>query len=135
VVTNCQQLLSQVTNTTSSTNFVFTPAQTGNYLLQARGVVFNSYPTDFGTAKSITAIAAPTTIKVSSLAIAGNQVNINFILTSGAASSFHLMQMDHFGSPWVTNSGAALSTNIPGSSYQFTTTNGPPMRLYRIVTP
>jgi hypothetical protein len=135
VVSNCQQLLNQTTNSTSSTNFVFSPALTGNYLLQARGVIFDSYPIDFGTAKGVTAIAGQPAIMVNSLAFTGSQVKVGFALTSGTASSFHLLQMDHLGGPWVTNGTAVLTTNVPGSSFQFTTTSGPPMRLYRVVTP
>ena len=135
VVTNSQQLLSQVTNSTSSTNFIFTPTRTGNYLLQTCGVIFNGFPTDFGVAKSVTAVVGPTIITLNSLTINGSQMKIKFALVSGTASSFHLLQTSQLGSAWATNGSAVLATNVPGSSYQFTTTNGPAMRFYRVVTP
>ena len=55
-----------------------------------------------------------------------------FRLTSGAAASFHLLQMNQLGGTWTTNAGAVLTTNAPGSSFQFTTTNGPAARFYRV---
>ena len=135
VVTNVQQLVNQTTNATSSTNFVFRPAQAGNYLLQARGVIFGGFPLDLGTARQLTAVVGPTIITLNSLAVAGGQVKINFALASGLASSFHLLQANQVGGPWTTNAGALLTTNVPGSAFQFTTTNGPAMRFYRVQSP
>lgn len=135
VVTNVQQLVNQTTNATSSTNFVFRPAQAGNYLLQARGVIFDGFPLDLGTARQLTAVVGPTIITLNSLAVAGGQVKINFALASGLASGFHLLQANQVGGPWTTNAGALLTTNVPGSAFQFTTTNGPAMRFYRVQSP
>jgi len=56
ILTNTLQLVNQATNATSSTNFVFTPTQAGNYVLQARGVIYTEFPTDLGTAKLVTAV-------------------------------------------------------------------------------
>ncbi|HZI33817.1 MAG TPA: hypothetical protein VFF11_15870, partial [Candidatus Binatia bacterium] len=113
VVTNSLQLLGQVTNATSSTNFVFTPAQTGNYLLQSRSVIFSEFATDLGAAKQVTVVSGPPQITISSLVVVGSQVNINFALTSGTATGFHLLQADQLGSTWTTNSTAVLTTNVP----------------------
>jgi hypothetical protein len=67
--------------------------------------------------------------------ISGSQVKINFTLASGLASTFHLLQVNQLGGTWATNASAVLTTNIPGSSYQFTTTNGLVTRFYRVQTP
>jgi hypothetical protein len=75
------------------------------------------------------------TSTLNSLAIAGGQVKIPFTLVSGAATNFHLLQASQIGGPWTTNASAALSTNIPGSAFQFTATNGGAMRFYRVATP
>jgi hypothetical protein len=91
-ITNAQQLLNQTTNSTSSTNFVFTPVQTGDYLLEARGVIFNDFPIDFGTARPVSAIAGSPVITLNGLTISGGQVKINFAVASGSASTFHLLQ-------------------------------------------
>lgn len=135
VVTNTQQLVHFATNSTSSTNFTFTPMQTGNYVLQARGVIFNEFPLDSGTVKQVTAIVGPPVITLSAPIISGSQVKINFTLASGLASTFHLLEVNQLGGTWATNASAVLTTNIPGSSYQFTTTNGLVTRFYRVQTP
>ena len=134
-VTNAQQLINPATNTTSSTNFTFTPAQTGNYVLQAQGVIFNGFPLDWGTVKPVTAVVGPPVILLSAPGMTGSQVKINFTLVSGSAPSFHLLQASQLGGAWTTNGSAVLTTNVPGSSYQFTTTNGPAMRFYRVQVP
>lgn len=135
VVTNSLQLLNQITNSTSSTNFVFTPTQAGNYLLQARGIIFTEFPTDLGTAKQVAAIVGPTVITLNSLTVSSSQVKINFILVSGSAASFHLLQANQPSGVWTTNGTAVLTTNVPNSSFQFTTTNGPAARFYRVQIP
>jgi hypothetical protein len=134
IVTNSQQLLGQVTNSTDSTNFWFLPMQTGNYLLQARGVIFTDFPIDFGVAATVTAVVGPPVIRLNAPVIAGSQVKINFTLASGSAASFQLLQAGQPAGGWTTNATAVLTTNVPGSSFQFTTTNGPAMRFYRVVT-
>jgi hypothetical protein len=135
MVTNSLKLVNLMTNSTSSTNFTFVPTQVTNYLMQARAVIFNQYPTEPGNTKEVSAVAGSPVIVLNAPTISGNQVKISFSLSAGTVSGFHLLQMDHLGGSWVTNSGAVLTTNVPGSSYQFTTTNGPPMRFFRVVTP
>jgi hypothetical protein len=135
IVTNCQQLVNQMTNAATSTNFVFTPAQIGNYVMQVRGITFNTFPINFAPAKSLTVIAAPTSLRLDSLTVAGSQVKINFTLTSGTASSFHLLQAGQPNGLWTTNTAAVLTTDVPGSSYQFTTTNTSAVQFYRVMTP
>jgi len=135
IVTNAQQLLGTTTNATSSTNFVFTPTQTGNYLLQAGGVIFNEFPLDLGTARQVTAVVGPTVISLSNPILSGKQVTIPFSLQSGAAPGFHLLEADRLGTPWNTNASAVLITNVAGKSFQFTTTNGSAARFYRVQSP
>ena len=134
-VTNCQQLLNLTTNSTSTTNFTFTPAQTNNYVLQAQAVIFNQFPLDWGPMKLVTAIIGPAVIQLSPPALAGSQVKIKFTLSSGLASTFHLLQAGQVNGAWATNGTATLATNVAGSSWTFTTTNGPGLRFYRVQTP
>ena len=135
IVTNTLQLLNPTTNATSATNFTFTPTQTGNYIMQAQGVIFNQFPLDVGPVKVVTAIVGPAVMLLSAPSNSAGQVKINFALASGAAPSFHLLQASQLTGPWTTNGSAVLTTNVPGSEYQFTTTNGPAMRFYRVQTP
>lgn len=133
-VTGAQQLLDQITNATTSTNFLFTPVQTGNNVLEVRGVIFNDFPIDFGTARPVSAIVGSPVIILNGLAISRGQVTINFALASGSASSFHLLQANQIGA-WSTNSSAILTTNGSGKSLQFVTTNGPSLQFYRVQSP
>ena len=135
VVTNTQRLFNFSTSTTLSTNFTFTPLQTGDYVLAAQGLIFNEFPLDWGTAREVTSVVGPPVIKLDPPAITGNQVKIKFALSSGVATNFHLLQANQVNGAWTTNGTAALTTNVPGSNYQFTTTNGPAARFYRVQTP
>ena len=135
VATNTSQLINLVTNVTASTNFTFTPSQATNYCLAARALIFTQFPLDFGPVKQVAAIVGPPVIALSAPVISGNQVQLNFTVTSGMATTFHLLQVDQLGGSWLTNASALLTTNVPGSSYRFTTTNGPVARFYRIQSP
>jgi uncharacterized protein YkwD len=135
-VTNTSQLINLVTNAAASTNFTFIPTQATNYNLQARALIFNQFPLDWGPIKQVAAMAGPPVMTLAAPVIAGSQVQLNFTVSSGPAATFHLLQADQLGSrTWVTNASALLTTNVPGSSYRFTTTNGPATRFYRIQTP
>ncbi len=123
-VTNIAQLVSFSTNATVSTNFTFVPSQATNYDLLTRALIYSEFPLDWGPIKPVTAVIGSPVILMAPPAIIGNQVQLNFSLASGLASSFHLLQSDQFGSSWSTNAAAVLTTNIPGSSYRFTTTTG-----------
>lgn len=135
LVTNISQLVSFTTNLTASTNFTFTPTVATNYNLQASAIIFNDFPLDGGPVKPVTAVIGPAVIVLATPVVTGNQVQLNFTLTSGLAITFRLLQADQLGKPWVTNASATFTTNVPGSSYRFTTTNGPATRFYRVQTP
>jgi len=62
-------------------------------------------------------------------------VTLKFSLASGVASGFHLLQANQLGGAWTTNAGAVLTTNVPGSAFQFTAASTNAARFYRVVTP
>jgi len=134
-VTNTSQLINLATNATASTNFTFIPTQATNYNLQARALIFNQFPLDWGPIKQVAAMVGPPVIALAAPIIAGSQVQLNFTVSSGPAATFHLLQADRLSGACITNASALLTTNVPGSSYRFTTTNGPATRFYRIQTP
>lgn len=134
LLTNTLQLVNFSTNTTPTTNFTFTPTQTGGYIFQAAPVLFGQFPLAFGPVTVVTAISAPI-ITMAQPQISGSQVLLNFGVAAAAASTFELLQADQIAAAWITNSSAVLATNIPGSSYRFTTTVGPPSRFYRVQSP
>jgi len=133
-VTNAEIWTVLGTNSIATTNFTFTPTLTNSYNLEARGLIFTEFPLDWGPAKQVTAVIGPTTITMGTPVIAGIQVQLNFTVT-GLASTFKLLQANQLGAAWSTNAGATFTTNVPGSSYRFTTTNGPATRFYRVQTP
>lgn len=135
VVTNCEQLVNLATNVTASTNFTFTPTQLGNFNLEARAFLFTDFPLDWGPVKQVTVVsnAAPT-IVLNNIAATNSQVQINFTV-SGPAATFKLLQANPVNGSWTTNGSAALTTNVPGSSYRFTTTNAAAIQFYRVQTP
>ncbi len=131
VVTNVQQLVNQVTNTTASTQFSFVPTQTNNYNLEARGLLYGAYPLDWGPAKLVSAIPS---VVMSTPIVAGGQVKLDFTLSPSGTGMFKLLQKDTLGAAtWITNTTATLTTNIPGSSFRFTTPTGPAGRYYRVL--
>ncbi len=134
VVTNTSQLVNLATNATASTNFTFTPVQTGSYDLFAGALIFTQFPLAWGPVKQVTAIAAPPVITLNTPFVSGNQVQLNFSV-SGTASTFKLLQEDQLNGTWITNSSATFTTNVPGSSYRFTATGGTATRFYRIQSP
>jgi len=127
------------TNTTTTTNFTFNPPQATNYNLTVRGIMFDEFPLDWGPAKSVSATtnapAVPPVIVMSQPVVSSGQVQLNFSLTSGSSATYKLLQADQVNGPWTTNASATLTTNVPGSSYRFTTTVGPAMRFYRVKAP
>lgn len=135
LVTNISQLVNFTTNVTASTNFTFTPTVATNYNLQASAIIFTDFPLDGGPVKQVTGVVGPPVIVLATPVLSGSQVQLNFNLASGLATTFHLLQADQLGKPWVTNNSASFTTNVPGSSYRFTTTNGPATRFYRVQTP
>ncbi len=135
VVTNVQQIVGMVTNSTVSTNFTFTPTQAGNYALAAAPVLFTQFPLSWGPFKLVTAITNPNPVIVLGQPVLTNkQVLLNFTI-SGSASTFHLLQTTNLTVQWTTNSTAIFTTNVPGSSYRFTATNNSSLRFYRVQTP
>jgi uncharacterized protein YkwD len=135
LVTNLSQLINLTTNNTSSTNFTFTPTLATNYILQASAVLFSEFPVEGGPVKLLAAVVGPPVMILATPVIVGTQVRLDFNLTSGLATTFHLLQTDQLGQPWITNNSAVFTTNVPGSSFRFTTTTGPVTRFYRIQTP
>jgi hypothetical protein len=135
LVTNANQLVSFATNNTGSTNFNFMPAQTGNWVVETRGVLFNQFGVDWSPPIEVAAITntAPASILLGAIVVVTNQAQIPFALTGGPISSFQLLQASQITGPWQTNSSAALTTLVAGSSYQFTAAVGGATLFYRVL--
>jgi len=135
VVTNVLQAFNPATNNTASTNFIFTPTQSGTNVLAAAPVLFTQFPLAWGPFKLVNAIVNPNPVIIlGQPVLTNNQVLLNFT-SGGATGTFHLLQTTNLNVSWTTNSIAIFTTNIPGSSYRYTTTNNAPTRFYRVQTP
>ncbi len=134
-ITNTEQLVSPVVYSTASTNFNWLPAQTGNYTLEARAVIFSDFPLAWGPVDQVTAISntSPPVIVLGAPVLSSGQVRLDFTVSPAASGQFKLLQVDQLGSPWSTNAGAVLTTNVPGTSYRFTVTSGPATRFFRVL--
>jgi hypothetical protein len=65
--------------------------------------------------------------------IAGGAVAIGFTVGNLSVSTFQLLKASQITGPWVQDTGAVLTTNVPGVSYSFsTTTAGAPIRFYKV---
>jgi len=135
VLTNAEVWTPLATNATATTQFAFNPPQPGLYNLEVRALIFAEFPLDWGPPQTVTATTnLPPLIVMSRPVLTNGQVRLDFTV-SGTAATFKLLQADALGAPWTTNTGAALTTNSPGSAYRFTTAVGPARRFYRVQTP
>ena len=132
-ITNAEVWTVISTNAVATTNFTFTPTQTTNYNLDVRAYIFTDFPLGWGPVKKVTAVPAPLVLTMSQPLVSGGQVRLDF--TSTGFASFKLIQADQLTGAWTTNATATLTTNIPGSSYRFTTPVGPAARFYRVKSP
>jgi hypothetical protein len=136
LVTNTLQLTNLSTNSTASTNYVFTPAQAGSYILEAQPVIFNQFPIGFGPISQLTAVVgSPPLVTLAPPVLTGGQVQLSFSVSGGTATTFKLLQASQLAAGWTTNSSAVLTTNVAGSAYRFTTPVAAGARFYRIQTP
>jgi hypothetical protein len=133
VLTNAQEVLKPITNSIASTNFTFTATQPGSYGLQARAVIFTDFPLGWGPLKPVTAITSSVPlVMLAKPILAGSQLRLDFSLLSGSASGFKLLRALDPAGAWSTDTGAVLTTNIPGSSFRFTTTTNSSRQYYRV---
>jgi hypothetical protein len=134
VVTNTLQQVISITNTT---NFTFAPPQAGTFILQAQPVIFSQFPLPFGPLTRITAESTPAII-MSTPKVASGQVLLNFQvsnITNITPATFLLLQANTLAAAWITNTTASFTTNTPGTSYRFTTTNGSATQYYLVKKP
>jgi hypothetical protein len=137
MLTNVQQAVNLATNSTTTTNFTFTPMQTGNVMLAAAPVLFSQFPLGFGPVRQISVTASTNPVILMNLPVLTNrQVLLNFTVGNLTNVTYHLLQTTQLNIPsWTTNATAVLTTNILNSSYRFATTNNSLPRFYRVQTP
>jgi hypothetical protein len=131
-VSNTLALVALATNAVGGTNFFFAPPQRTNYQLQARAVIFNDFPLEWGPLKLVNAITSPPVVVLARPVRNASQLQLGFNVSGGPASGFHLLQSASLPGTWVTNAAATLTTNVANRAFTFTTTNGPGNRFYRV---
>ena len=134
VISDASQLIDVATNPTVSTNFDFVPAQTGNWILEARGVIFNQFGLDWSSAMQLAVVTntAPNLVLLGSPAFTAEQTQIPFTILQGAASSFDLLQARQITGPWTTNTSAVLRNLVAGSSFEFIAPPAGATYFYRV---
>jgi len=135
VVTNASQLVNFATNTTPSTKFTFVPAHTGNWVLEARGLIFGQFGLDWSPASQLTVVTPPDfTIQSfgANFGLSNNQFGFNIV--GPPKVSFELEACSNLASPvWVPLQTLTLSNG----SFYFSEPFQPnaPARFYRIGSP
>ena len=132
-LTNLEQLVAPVIAATAGTNFMFNPAQAGHYQLNVRGIIYGEFPLDWGPTKLVTAIGSGAVVRLAQPVINSSQVVLDFNLISGSPGVFTLERSDVLPASWSPDAAAVLTTNVPASSYRFTTvTNGVAEQFFRV---
>jgi len=121
-----------LTNYWQTWSFNFTAGATSTTL---RFTGSNATPVAYIGLDNVMVTGSPLVIVLSAPAIASGQAQIPFTLTSGTASTFELLQSSLVNGPWVTNSNAALTTNVPGVTYTFTAPTAGADEFYRVQSP
>jgi len=125
----------QNTNSATLTQFQFVPLSPGDYALYARAFIYTDFPTEWGPAKIVQAVAAPPVIRAGQISVAANQAHIPFVIESGSPGTFKLLQAAQLSGQWTTNNAAVLTTNTPGVSYKFTAPTAGARQFYKIKSP
>jgi hypothetical protein len=97
VITNASQLVNFTTNSTVSTNFNFVPVQSGGWVLETRGVIFDQFAMDWSPASLLSAVMRQCQLEV--LTNGGGTikpnyngqwltVTSNYSMTAAAAAGF-----------------------------------------------
>jgi hypothetical protein len=139
-LSNADQLIQPaVADILSGTTFNFTPSATGDYALRVRGKVYGSYFLDWGPSKLVTAQpgVVPPAVRITRVQRPnGTQVQIDFELTSGSASTFHLQTAAQLPATWTTDAAAVIQAVTAPTRFRATTsTAGATRQFYRITTP
>jgi hypothetical protein len=137
--TNTSKLAEITTTATLSTNFNFSPPSPGNWIIQARSVIFGQFAVGGSPVLPLTAVSnpAPMLFSLQPPIALGSQIQVPFVLFQGAASHFQLLEAGQVGGPWTVDSDAVLSHSIPrgpipGSFFQFTTATNAAATFYRV---
>jgi hypothetical protein len=139
-VTDAVELLNPIeTDLSSGTSFVFKPTEAGPYTLQVQAKIPERLLA-YGPAKQVTAQIGPPpalTVRIArTQLLPGNQIQIDFDLSSGQAGALHLQSAASPAGPWTSDTAASIQPLQPVQSptkYRvLTSTGGVTQQYYRI---
>jgi hypothetical protein len=114
---------------------------TGSKPADHQPVTYNSMPDfdDFGVGLFLLAgsqvyqLSSASGITLAKPVVTYSQVQLDFTIVSSLTNAtFNLLETSQLGTGWTTNTTATLTTNVPGSSYRFMTSNNAAACFYRI---
>ena len=127
--------LDPVSSDITAPSFSFVPAQLGDYLLEARGLLYGQFPLEWGPALGVTAVVGgtgPPVIRMGQPILSAVPLQLPFNLVSGSVGTFHLQKSSAVGGAWEEDASASLQTIQAGSSYRYTLPRPATPRFYRV---
>ena len=133
---NVEELTNLATNIIASgTNFSFNPTAPGDYTLRVQARLSNRY-LDYGPDLLVTATNVPIIRITQTTRPATNQLRFDFSILNVTPTNLQLFRANPITGSWTNDTNAVLTTNVPGTSYRFTTTStGLTNRFYRVKAP
>jgi len=112
VLTNTSQLIDFSTSPTVSTNFNFVPIQAGNWVLEARGVIFGQFGLDWSPAVSVATPPYIATQPTNVTLLSGETAALS-IAASGASAMTYQWQFNGANISGATSSTLTLQNSQP----------------------
>ena len=113
---NVDEVTAPVVSNVANTNFLFSPTQSGTYLLEAAAQLYG-HVLNYGPAKTVIATLQPV-VRINSIdMVLPNQARIDFQVLSGSPAGFQIETADEVNGVWSVDSTATVQTVIPGSRY------------------
>jgi rhamnogalacturonyl hydrolase YesR len=133
--------LHRTADTTNGPGFLGYEQGSGDEPASGQPVTYDSVPDfgDFGLGLFLLAgsqvyeLSGASGITLAPPILTGHQVQLNFTVISSLTNAvINLLQTSQLSAGWTTNTTATLSTNLPGLSYAFNTTNSAGVMFYRV---
>ena len=131
-LTNSSALLAPVASAMNGTNFYFHPLAMTNFLIEARGFMFEEFGLSWGPLLAVTPVVAPQLLPPVRL---GGQWGVEFLPGSLPVSSLRLNTAGQVSGPWTINETAVLDTNGLTGRPRFTTPGTNQAGYFRLSAP
>jgi hypothetical protein len=136
VFSGLQAVTASVVTAIGATNtFSVIPPATGDYQLEARGLVEGTWPLAWSRGKSIAAAAGPSfRFTGVPMLLGGGQVQLEFSISNYVTGvTLQLDSTDRLDRPWTPETNAVLQVVSPQENFRFQTkTTGTTGRFYRV---